>query len=175
MNEIAKRFGQVFWGLLLVILDLTINRFDLLPDFIGYVLIAVGLGGITGLSTQFATARMCAWWLVSVAVVALLPSRELGLFIGLIHLGLDCAMMWALLGGIKEYSTTRNRFDLAERASARRVAYVSMMCIVTILGFGARGMGPPAGVLAVIIVVCLLVLLVMILHLVHRVKTELAV
>jgi len=35
MNEIAMRFGQVFWGLFLVILDLSVNRFDLLPDFIG--------------------------------------------------------------------------------------------------------------------------------------------
>ena len=50
MNQIATRFGQVFWGLLLVILDVTINRFDILPDFIGYILVAVGLGGLTGLS-----------------------------------------------------------------------------------------------------------------------------
>jgi hypothetical protein len=36
-NAIAARFGQVFWGLLLVILDVNINHFDVLPDFVGYV------------------------------------------------------------------------------------------------------------------------------------------
>lgn len=174
MNEIATRFGQVFWGLLLVILDVTINRFDILPDFIGYILVAVGLGGLTCLSPQFATACTCAWVLVPVAVVGLLPSRELAVVIELVNLGLGCVMMWYLLGGIMDYSIARDRPDLAERASTRRVAYVALMCAATLLGFVARGIGKPASLLVVIAVVCLLVLLIMILHLIHRVKTELA-
>jgi hypothetical protein len=173
MSNIAARFGQVFWGLLLVILDLSVNGIDLLPDFIGYALMAVGLRGLTELSTQFAIASTCAWCLVPVTLVAMLPVEQLGPCITVIHVGLDCAMMWALLGGIMDCSTTRNRLDLAERASSRRVAYVGVMCLVTVLGFVAGGIGPQAVILIGLLVVCLLVLLVMILHLIHRVKVEL--
>ncbi len=174
MNEIATRFGQVFWGLFLVILDVSINHFDLLPDFIGYILVLVGLGGLTSLSGQFATAQTYAWVLVPLVFLALLPLGELGWILGLASLGLNCAMMWFLLGGIMDYATARNRPDLAEHASTRRMAYVSLICVVTFLGFAAQGLGVPAVTLAVIIAVCLVVLLVMILHLIYRVKTELA-
>jgi hypothetical protein len=174
VNEIAMRFGQVFWGLLLVILDVTINHLDILPDFLGYILVAMGLGGLTGLSMQFATARTCAWALVPIAVVAMLPSREFAVAIEFIGLALNCVMMWYLLGGIMDYSTARGRPDLAERASTRRVAYVALMCLATLLGFVAGGAGRQAGLLVITVVVCSLVLVIMILHLIHRVRTELA-
>ena len=174
MNEIATSLGRVFWGFLFVILDVSFNHSDLLPDFIGYILVAVGLGGLRGLSARFATARTYAWVLASASLLALLPWGDLGFVIGLISLGLDCAMMWSLLGGIMDYSAARDRPDLTERASNRRVAYVSLMCVVTFLAFIARGIGAPAGLLAAATVVCLVVLLVMILHLIHRVRVELA-
>ncbi len=172
MNEIATKFGLVFWGLFLVIFDVSINQFDLLPDFIGYVLVAAGLGGLTSLSGQFATAQTYAWVLVPLALLALSPLGGLGWVLGLVSLGLHCAMMWFLLGGIMDYATARHRPDLAEHASTRRMAYVSLICVVTFLGFAAQGLGVPAVTLTAIIAVCLVVLLVMILHLIYRVKTE---
>jgi len=175
MNAIAAGFGQVFWGLLLVILDFNLNHFDVLPDFIGYILVAVGLGGLTGLSRQFATARTCAWVLVPVDIVGLLPAEELAVIVSLVNLVLNCVMMWYLLGGIMDYAVAQNRPDLAERASARRVAYVALMCVAAALGFLARGAGGAGAMLAVVIVVCGLILVIMILHLIHRVRTELAV
>lgn len=174
MNEIAMRFSQVFWGLLLVILDVNINRFDVLPDFIGYILVAVGLGGLTGLSRQFATARTCAWVLVPVAVVGMLPSGEFDVVIGMVNLVLNCVMMWRLLGGVIDYAAANSRPDLVERASARRVAYIALMCVATALGLAARGVGRSSPPLVLVTVVCLLVLVVMILHLIHRVRTEVA-
>jgi hypothetical protein len=174
MNEIAMSLGRVFWGLLLLNLHVSFNHFSILPDFIGYLLVAVGLGGLTGLSAQFATARTYAWVLVPISLAAW-PSRgELGFVVWLISLGLDCAMMWSLLGGIMDYSVARGRSDLAEHASHRRVAYVSLMGAVTFLVFVARGIGTPAVLLVVVTAVCLVVLFVMILHLIHRVKMELA-
>jgi hypothetical protein len=174
MNEIAVRLGQVFWGLLLVIVDININHFDVLPDFIGYVLVALGLGGLTGLSRQFATARTCAWVLVPVDIVGLLTPGQPALIVGLVNLVLNCVMMWYLLGGIMDYAAAQNRPDLAERASTRRVAYVAVMCVAAALGFIARGAPGAAGPLVLAIVVCGLVLVTMILHLIYRVKTELA-
>ncbi len=174
MNEIATSLGRVFWGLLLVILDIRLNHLDLLPDFIGYILVAVGLGGLTGLSDRFEAARTCAWVLVPISVAALVPWGELGLILGLIPLGLNCAMMWFLLGGIMDYTAAQGRPDLAERASNRRVAYVFLMCFVTFLALIARGVRAPVVLLGTMTIICLVALLVMILHLIYRVRTEVA-
>ena len=109
VSEIARRFGQVFWGLLLVILDISLNRFDVLPDFLGYGLVAVGAGGLIGLSPQFATARTCAWVLVAIAIAELLVHPGLMAGIAVVHLVLNCVMMWSLLGGIMDYAAAKNR------------------------------------------------------------------
>ena len=66
-------FAQVFWGLLLVILDVSINGFDLLVDGIGYLIAATGCGGLSVLSPRFVTARTLCFvlailWLIGFAV-----------------------------------------------------------------------------------------------------------
>ncbi len=50
-------------------------------------------------------------------------------------------MMWFLLGGIMDYAMARNRPDLAEQASTRRVGYILLTCVVTFLGFAAKASG----------------------------------
>src|SRR5215468_10329476 len=68
-----KRFGQIFWGLLLVILDFNIDHVDILPDFIGYILMAVGCGGLVTVSRRFARARVLCWILAVLAVIGYAP------------------------------------------------------------------------------------------------------
>jgi hypothetical protein len=53
-----KYINYIFWGLFFVILDLNINRFDILPDFIGYILAAIGAGGLINSSNQFSVMTM---------------------------------------------------------------------------------------------------------------------
>ena len=36
--------GKIFWGLIFVLLDFNVGRFDIIPDFVGYVFIALGIG-----------------------------------------------------------------------------------------------------------------------------------
>lgn len=52
---------KIFWGYLLIFLDFRINNFDLLPDFVGYILIIVGLSRLSYLSDSFDEARIYAW------------------------------------------------------------------------------------------------------------------
>jgi hypothetical protein len=92
----------------------------------------------------------------------------------LIQLAADCGMMWFLLGGVMEFTASRQRADLAERASTRRLVNVFLLCIATLIGFAARSAGDAAGGLAIVLVLSLVVLMVMILHLIHRVKNEVA-
>lgn len=54
-------FNRIFWGLLFVVLDLRIDSIDLLlPDFVGYILIASGLGLLAPHDKWFRRARVAA-------------------------------------------------------------------------------------------------------------------
>jgi hypothetical protein len=168
------RFGQIFWGLLLVVLDVRINGFDVLPDFIGYVLVAVGCGGLAGVSRHFSTAHTLSWILAVLSLVAFVLPSDLGSVYGVLHLAVDCAMMWYLLGGVMEFALAKGRPDLCERASNRRLAYVVVMCFATLTGVVAHGSRDAATLMLVVLVICVIPLLVLILHLIYRVKHELA-
>lgn len=43
MTTIASSINKLFWGLLLVLLDVKINQLDILPDIIGYLIVVSGL------------------------------------------------------------------------------------------------------------------------------------
>lgn len=169
-----KHFGKIFWGLLLVILDLSISQFDLLPDGIGFALVAVGAGALTDLSPHFRTASFLSWILVVLWLIGFAVHGDAALVLSVVDTAVDCAMMWTLLGGIIQYAHARGRSDLAKQASNRRLAYVILLGGITFLSIVARGSQDLAPPFAVITVVAMLILLVMILHLIHRVRHELA-
>jgi heme/copper-type cytochrome/quinol oxidase subunit 4 len=162
--------GFIFWGLLVVILDININQFDLLPDFIGYILAAIGTGGLIGASEQFATARKLCWALVVLSLACIVVRGDLGVVLGVIHLIINCTMMWFLLGGFMDLSLSNNRPDLAQKASNRRTVYIVLMCAATLIWFLAQASRDLAALAVVVIVVAGLVLVIMILHLIYQVK-----
>ena len=166
----ATHIRCIFWGLLLVILDFNINQFDLLPDFIGYILVAVGSHGLVVASRHFIVARNSCWALVVLSLVELLMQGDVGILLEIIHLAANCIMMWFLLGGFMGIAITYNRQGLAEKASHRRIAYVVLMCTASLLGLIAYEVRDIAALVAIAIVVAMLVILVMILHLIHQVK-----
>lgn len=170
---IAKRFNQIFWGLILVILDLNINNFDLLPDFVGYILVAVGAGGLKAISLRFATASTLSWVLMCLSLLGLFVSGDYTVALTIIALAVDCVMIWKLLGGVIAFSEKHNRTDLAMHASKRRLAYVVLMVLGTIIGYAAVDTGSAA--VASMLVLALLAVLIMIIHLLRRVRNEIAV
>ena len=169
----AIHFSQLFWGLLLVILDFSINGFDLLADGVGYLIVAAGCRGLSQLSTKFATARTLCFVLGVLWLLGFAVHGDLAIPIGLVTMVVNCAMIWQLLGGIGEFAMSRQRQDLADRANNRRVAYVAIIVGTSLLAFAMQG-SRNAGPLAIILVIGILVSIVMILHLIHRVKVELA-
>ncbi|MEZ6035665.1 MAG: hypothetical protein R3C17_21415 [Planctomycetaceae bacterium] len=169
----ATHFSRLFWGLVLVILGFSINGFDLLADGVGYLIVAASCRGLAPLSTKFATARTLCFVLGVLWLLGFAVHGDLAILYGLVTMAVNCAMIWQLLGGIGEFAISRQRQDLADRASNRRVAYVATMVGTSLLAFAMQG-SSNAGSLAIILVVAMLVLIVMILHLIHRVRVELA-
>lgn len=169
----ATHFSQIFWGLLLVILDFSINGFDLLLDGVGYLIVAAGCHGLASVSLGFVTARALCFVLVVLWLIGFAVRGDFAWAYGLAATLVNCAMIWQLLGGIGEFALARQRPDLAERAHNRRVAYVAIMVGTSLLTLAMQG-SAGAVPLVILILVAMLVVLVMILHLVHRVKVELA-
>ena len=168
------RFGQIFWGLLLVILDFRINRIDILPDLVGYILVAAGCAGLSGVSRHFSTAGVLSWVLAAFALIVYALRGGAATGFKFLSLAVDCAMMWFLLGGVMELAAARERMDLSTQAANRRIAYVALTCLAALAGFVAQGSRDAAVVMAVVLVICILPLLFLILHLIHRAKHELA-
>lgn len=53
----AKALNKIFWGSLLVFLNFHINHFDILPDFLGYIIIFLGLTDLVSYSEHFSKAK----------------------------------------------------------------------------------------------------------------------
>lgn len=65
-------FMRIFWGLLFVALDIRFSSIDLiLPDFVGYILIASGLSLLAPHNKWFRTARVLAIILIFVSLTTL--------------------------------------------------------------------------------------------------------
>lgn len=148
MKKIGKGIIPISLGILLTHFDFmrdSFGRFDLLPDFVGYGLIAIGLGSWIGLSKQFAIfplkgfaiARLCAWVLIPISIIRwLCPLALLQVFEGT-DAGLTAIMIWALLDSVKAYSTRENQPYLVKWSSVYRVAYVGLFCVIPALVLAA--------------------------------------
>jgi hypothetical protein len=168
-------FGKVFWGLLLVVLNLKIEGIDLLPDFIGYILVAVGCRGLENASPCFSKACLLSGVLAVLSLIGFILVDGAAIAYGIVVLVVDSAMMWFLLGGVMELAEARVRMDLFVRASNRRNAYVVMMSLYTISWFIVHSWGSEAaGGMAIALIFCILPLMVMILHLIHKVRYEIS-
>lgn len=168
----VKYISYIFWGLLVVILDFKINQLDILPDFVGYILVSIGAGGLAVKSERFSTAQKSCWALIILALLELFVRGDWATILGMIHLAVHCIMIWFLLGGFMVLARLYERPDLAEKASHRRTIYIALMCVATVISLLAPGNLDADGIAIVVIAVVLtgLVLVVMILHLIHQVR-----
>ena len=160
-------FSQLFWGLLIVIFDFSMNGFDLLPNGVCYLIVAAGCKSMAAWSPRFTTARTFCFVLAILWLVGFAIHSEIATVISLARTLINCAFLWQLLGGIAEFALDRQRPDLAGRAHNRLLAYVAVMLGTALLTLLIHGSNGP---LAVLLVVTMLVLMVMILHLIYRIK-----
>ena len=118
-----KSFSQIFWGLLIVVLDFSIGGFDLLIDGVGHILVAVGCGCLVQHSSRFKVAQTLAFVLTGLWLVGFAVSGDASRPFGLIRVVLDTLMIWYMFGGISELATNQELPELAQSAQRRRVAY----------------------------------------------------
>jgi hypothetical protein len=168
-------FGYVFWGLVVTVLDFKINQFDLLPDFIGYALVAYGAVGLSKFSSEFLTASGLSVMLAVCDVITLVLPTDADWFSIVVTL-LSALMMWTLLGGVRSIALAHERADLASRAEKLRLWYVGLLFLSMGLTLVARETrGGEMFFIIVALVVTALVVMILILHLIYRAQSELSV
>lgn len=67
------RFSWAAWGLLVVVLDLPLRGWDVLPDLVGYVWLFIGLAGGAAMHPAFARTRAAALVGIPVSIVTGTP------------------------------------------------------------------------------------------------------
>ena len=140
---IRNGFMKIFWGLLFILLDIRIGGIDfILPDFVGYILIASGLGILSPIHPRFAKARTFALIMIFLSLADIVELKQVisqhgnvtfwvnALFpITTIGAILDLIMVWNICGGIIELSFGTGNPLLATVATTRRNLYIALAVI----------------------------------------------
>lgn len=123
---------KIFWGLLLIYLHFNLNignsTIDLLPNFVGYLLIAGGMEEVAQ-STVFTAARPMVFctafyagtlWAIGLLDISL---GWVGIILGAVSLSLQLIVTYRIVQGVKELESLCER-DL--HACALRNAWIAM-------------------------------------------------
>lgn len=167
------RFAWAAWGLLLVVLDLPLLGWDVVPDVVGYAWVVIGLAGAASVHPAFVRARAAAAVGVPLSVATGTPlffdARWEPLLFGALVLGF---LVWAavvhqLLTGVLAVAPANER-DTLRWAPPLRVA-APVVALVAVVGIAATA-GPlgvlyPLGFVASVVVG---ILTVVVLHRVNR-------
>ncbi|MEO7423292.1 MAG: hypothetical protein ABIU87_12985 [Ornithinibacter sp.] len=172
------RFVWTAWGLLVVVLDLPLAGWDVLPDIVGYAWVVVGLAGGAALAPEFVRARAAAAVGVPVAVVTttpLLADRNALVFVALL---LEAAVMAVLVhqlcSGLLRVAPDGER-DTVRWAPALRIAALvagGVMAAGIVLYSTPVGLLYPLGFLAFIVIGVLTVVLTYRVHRAGWVETD---
>ncbi|MET0398408.1 MAG: hypothetical protein ABW277_16540 [Longimicrobiaceae bacterium] len=168
----ATSLRLIFWGFVLVLVDVRLGTVDVLPDFAGYGMVAIGAGQLAAEAAAFRTARLVAWAMVAPGLLDAVVPLQAAPLAGIIEALGQAALLWYLLTGIADWTAAEGRPDLAAGARRRRAASVVLLAVVLGLRLLDSGGGASRDV-AVVVVFLDLVLMGMVLQLIHRVRAEL--
>jgi hypothetical protein len=166
-------YNRFFWGLLLAILDFKLNRFDVLPDFVGYILISLAASRISSISPAFQRVVLPAAALAILDLIGMFIVGELAIVLGFFDTVIDCYMIWCLLGAVATDCGAHGHIDLVASAHSRRRWYVGLRGAIYVLALIAHSNRDLGSALIVIGVVCALILIVLILSLLRSARLRL--
>jgi len=151
----VNAFNRLFWGSLLVLVDIRLNGFDIVVDLPGYVLILMGCTALAATSRRFRAAAFATIPLLLLSVTELLSSHQevpvaanMAMPLGalntdpttaivflLVIVALDLILVYNICIGIAEQVESDPTIDprLAKDARTRWILYASMAGIGTLM------------------------------------------
>lgn len=146
--------NKIFWGLLFLFFNFNINNLDILPNFVGYLLIAYGMSEVKE-SGIFASAQPLAFGAALYAAITWVMDilgSSLGwitVLMGMISLVLQLLVTYRIVMGVKELEPIRER-DLG--AGSLNKAW-QIMAVGSVLGYLLALFAPVSAVVAIIVAI----------------------
>lgn len=137
------RFGWVSWALLLVVLDLYVGLWDVVPDVVGYAVLVAGLAGAAGADPAFRRARTAATVGIPVALVTGTPLSQVNLLLAWVAATLEVVVLVVVIHqlctGVLR-SAPEDDEDARRWATRLRVGAV-VLAVVGLLALGGAATG----------------------------------
>ncbi len=150
--------GKIFWGLIFVLLDFNVGRFDIIPDFVGYVLIALGIGELMKHGYRSLEREQKLTYVMIVISLAIYPISagsgriQTGLMniINLVMLILSIMIIWGIISWVLDAEQLTGRNFRGAHLQNRYRLVVILMGITYVAGLAALVMPIFMGVIVVI-------------------------
>jgi len=122
--------------------DFRLNGFDILPDFVGYLLFYIGLSKMLSANSNFGKAKNVSLLMVFLSLPSLLQMElypaNVGWGFGMILFSiivviLDLYIVFHICRGIEELASQRSVHDLAAQARSRWTLYFILNVLVLML------------------------------------------
>ncbi|WP_167577907.1 hypothetical protein [Ammoniphilus sp. YIM 78166] len=182
----ADAFQRIFIGLLLVLLDFRLQYVDILPDFIGYILVFRALGTLAGQHSYFLKARPFTLTLIFLSLTSLVvtpgmnlledppSSQDLGWsLLGQVLIVLDLFMLYWLCKGIGELAMQRELKQLQEKAEYRWKFYFLATAVMLVYTPFSINVEPAFNLVMFPLVILLFSAMILLLGLVRMARKEL--
>jgi len=145
-----KAYLWISWGLVLELIDIRIQSFDIFPDILGYLLILIGLGSVPSTNRFFGIARLAAGVQLIGAFVQLSggsasitltntnteTSSISVLLLSSIFTVVELVMLFGICAGIKASAKAQGNWRLARSAgSSWRVNFVLGTIVLLLLPY----------------------------------------
>jgi hypothetical protein len=174
-------FRKLFFGFLIVFIDIRIDGFDLLVDLAGYLLVVVGLAELGIRNRNFARARVHATVLLALSALDLLIRTPSGVYSKILLFGnegltvaffilllvVNLMMIYLICKGIGEMAIAANAPSLADLAMSRWTVFLITYILSNVLVIAAAS-DADLGLLAPVSVIASLVAGILIAGLVLR-------
>ncbi|WP_202708819.1 hypothetical protein [Sporosalibacterium faouarense] len=173
-------FNKLFWGFLFMF-DFRFNGFDILPDFVGYIFIFIGLKTLMNKNQNFSTAKNLALPLIFLSILDIFqPQNNAGgvnitygpplmLVIGIAVTVINLIMVYKICNGISELAQQQEKIELSKKAMTRWMLYLINNLII-LLGFVVPGL---VAILFIVIIIYSFVMYILMLLLMRESEREL--
>lgn len=137
-------FRKFYWGFIFIMLSFRIGGFDILPDFVGYVLFAFGFSELSSKSNYFSTASKYNIVMIIVSIFSIYQKPVdgqnaaygsllfLSLLIGTVTFVFNLLIVYNLFMGIREMENQKGQSDLAIEADERwgqyKILQIASLC-----------------------------------------------
>lgn len=171
----ARDFTLLMVGLVFALVDITLNRFELFPSFIGYALIAFAGHSLAQYAGKFRVMRDLALPLVALSLLGYVTPWRVSQILGLISSILTILLVWFLLAGVIQFTKLHERPDLAGHAVNSRRIYLGIAIMAFLIQLAAVFQPEEAAPFVTLMAVATIGILVFIVRVLYAVRHDLAV